>query len=482
MRKACRIGMSAIDHNDADAQFSAAQTLWRQNRVAESEALLRRLVQHLPQRDDAAMLLAEVLRSQGRLNAACHAVFSLCRARDFDGEISFRGARFIQECQRQSLADGICDVVVARGRASPALLAVAGNIARELGDFEKARARYLAALDAGVDLNVWHVLGALAHTHRYTDPHDADFARFTAQFNNAAYSARSRAATGFGLAKACDDVGDRNQAAALLREANALVRGDLPWSDVAWRTFVNSRKTERVVRLRNGLHESFIPVFVVGLPRSGTTLTAAQLARSAAARDRGELRTLRFVADTLINGRHTGNSAAIIEAAQLYFTHSRQDDASATWYIDQDPLNFRYLHLIDAMFPQARVIVCQRNRRDTALSLWSQDFAHTDCAFAYDFASIAGYVEGYESLMRHWERSLAIPMHTMRYEDLVADPQATLAQLRKFIGAAEVEGTHAAAPIASASVWQARQPIYATSVGRWRGYSSCIPELAEFPE
>ena len=163
--------------------------------------------------------------------------------------------------------------------------------------------------------------------------------------------------------------------------------------------------------------------------------------------------------------------------------HARQDDAPATWYIDQDPLNFRYLHIIAAMFPQARVILCQRERRDTALSLWSQDFAHEDCAFAYDFGDIADYAAGHDALVEHWRQTLPLPIHTTSYEDLVADPRSSLAALRDFAGMPEAGATthDAAAPINSSSVWQARQPIYTRSVGRWRGYTPFIPELLQFP-
>ena len=474
--------MSETIHNNADAQLTAVQMLWQENRVAEAEARARELVRRFPRRDDVAMLLAEILRSQGKLDAACDVVFALCRASCFDTQTSLRGARFIQECQRQTIADDLCDAAIKRGHASLSMLALAGNIARERGDFEKARARYLAALNGGIDLNVWQVLGALAHTRRYTDPRDLDFERFTAHFADTKASASSRASTGFGLAKFYDDVDDRERAAAVLREANGLVRSVLPWSDAAWRDFVTARKVERVARLRNVSDASFIPVFIVGLPRSGTTLTAAQLSRSTDARDRGELRAMRFIAETLIGGGHTEDQAAIEEAAQLYVVQSRQDDAPATHYIDQDPLNFRYLNLIEAMFPQARVIVCRRNLRDTALSLWSQDFAHRDCAFAYDLADIAAYIDGYETLMHHWQETLSIPLHTVEYEALVTDPQSTLARLREFIGAPEVKRPNAAASITSASVWQARQPIYTTSVGRWRGYLPFIPELMQFPE
>jgi LPS sulfotransferase NodH len=116
--------------------------------------------------------------------------------------------------------------------------------------------------------------------------------------------------------------------------------------------------------------------------------------------------------------------------------------------------------------------------------LWSQDFAHADCAFAYDFADIAAFAAGHDALMAHWQRTLSLPIYSLEYETLVADPAGTLAALRDFIGMpAADEIAQPALTINTASVWQARQPIYARSVGRWRGYAGYVPELeALFPD
>jgi tetratricopeptide (TPR) repeat protein len=465
---------------DTDSEFAVAKAAWERGETSRSEAMLRALAARAPAREDVSALLARVLQSDGRLDAASATMFALCRAQGFDADASLRAAQFIEQCHRQPLADELCDRALANAPRFAPLLALAGNIAREIGDFDKARVRYLAALDAGVDLDAHYVLGALAHTMRYGDRRDPDFARFEAHFRDTAYSPRARAATGFGLAKALDDVGDYASAAAVLREANALVRSVLPWSPPAWDAFIDARMRARVARAAHAAREDFAPIFIVGLPRTGTTMTATQLARRTPARDRGELRMLRFIADRLIAGGHLDDAGAIAEAAGLYRAHARQDDAPATGYIDQDPMNFRYLDLVEAMFPTARVIHCRRDRRDTALSLWSQDFAHRDAAFAYDLADIAHFAKGYDRLMQHWHATLSLPIHALDYESFVADPGKALARLADFIGEPlAAEDASAASPIHSASVWQARQPVHAASVGRWQRYVPFVPELAE---
>lgn len=464
-----------------DARLAEARALFQRDRVGEAETLLRGIASAVPAREDAAMLLAEVLRSRGRLGAAAEAMSVLAEAARFEAGVALRAAAFVRECDRHAIAARICDAALARGAKSPELWVLAGHVARESGDFAAARHRYLSALDLGADPARHHVLGALVNTKRYADPADPDRLRCEAQFRDPGSTPQARASAGFALAKLQNDLETYSDAADTLREANGMARARHPWNAAAWSSFVSTRQRENVAHVP-AADPAFMPVFIVGVPRSGTTLTATLLARSIDARDRGELRALRFIAERLRGGGHLGDPAAIGEAGGLYRMLARQDDAPARAYLDQDPLNFRWLDIASAMFPQARVIHMRRDPRDTALSLWSQDFAHPDLAFAYDFGDMAAYMEAHDALMQHWKQCLRIPIHELDYETLVTDTEATLAELRAFIGAPARQPAPSddTAPVQSASVWQARQPVYRTSVGRWRHYAPYVPELVHF--
>ncbi|HSX61653.1 MAG TPA: sulfotransferase, partial [Tahibacter sp.] len=142
------------------------------------------------------------------------------------------------------------------------------------------------------------------------------------------------------------------------------------------------------------------------------------------------------------------------------------------------------------------IIHCRRDLRDTALSLWSQHFAHDDMNWAYDFGDIGAYARGYHALMDHWRKVLPIRVLELDYESLVANTQANLTRLFTFLGLPPPPATPAAAAtpasaadrkprgadaprdaIATASVWQARQGVYASSVGRWKAYAELLPEM-----
>jgi tetratricopeptide (TPR) repeat protein len=269
--------MQASIPNSPEGRLATAQALYRDDDPAGAEALLRELSVREPMREDVARLLAEVQRSQGRLGAASETLLDVCHANGFEPGLGLRCAEFVRQCDRHAVAERICEGALARGAATPELLMLAGNVAREAGDFETARARYRQALQAGLDLDRHQVFGALANTRRYTDAADSEIVWFAKHFADARYSPRSRASAGFALAKAHDDLGDYEVAAKTLRAANAMVCAVQPWDGGAWSQFVDARLRERVATVASRPRPDFKPVFIVGVPRSGTTFTATLL-------------------------------------------------------------------------------------------------------------------------------------------------------------------------------------------------------------
>jgi Sulfotransferase family len=231
----------------------------------------------------------------------------------------------------------------------------------------------------------------------------------------------------------------------------------------------------------------FVPVFIVGLPRTGTTLVASTLQKYTDVRDRGELNWIAALYAHLQEQGQLHNPAALASIAAMICAQMRRDDSPARFYVDKNPLNFRYLDFITALFPNAKIIHCQRGSRDTALSLWMQHFAHEDLGFSYAFSRIAELEKGYRTLMAHWRSRLAMDILDVDYEAFVANPHAEKQRLAEFLGVGRADNrqdTQAnSAVVTTASVWQVRQPIHTQSVERWRHYSAFLPELIErFPE
>ena len=464
----------------AHARYWLAQALWQAGQVERAEALLREVLAAAVD-IDAAALLAKVLRAQGRFNAAAAAMQLCVAAPGADHAQLMRTAQFMRECQHQEAALQLCNAALSQHDDDPALHALAGNLAQELGRFGEAERHYRAALAQGVDLNAWFVLHSLAALKHYRDPDDADFGLLRAYADNPALTPAARAAVLFGLGKASDDVGDFAAAVAAWRRANMLRRASNPWSRASWEAWIAARLAAPPLPVTGAEDRSVCPIFVVGLPRTGTTLVAQWLARHGYIGNRGELPTLPFLAERLTTVEAAQAPSAVHEAAAIYLAHVRGDDPPVRCYVDKNPLNWRYLDAVAAMFPHAHVVVCRRHRRDTALSIWSQSFAHVDYAFAAEFADIAAFAAGCDRLLAHWQATLPLAIHAVDYEQLVGDPRRTVNTLLAQLGLdplpADAAAVDTAGVITSASQWQARQPVHTRSVDRWRHYAPYLPEL-----
>lgn len=455
--------------------------------VREAEQMFREVIAAEPSHADAPLALAFMLREQGRLGAASDTLLGLWRrhARTRMGDV--RTLRFLQECQRHAEAEEISQAILDANPRDAELLSMTGEISLTLGRFGSARRRLRLAVE--LDPQQAAAWLRLAHTHKFTRTDDPDLQLLDEAQQRDDLQQPAALCAAFGFGKALDDLGQRERAAQVLRKANTRSRAAFPWDQRGWQRFVEMQQRARQP-LPLPVDERLVPVFVVGLPRSGTTLVASQLGKHPEVCNRSELNWIAALAAQL--GPSPG-AGALSTAAHLYRSQLRQDDATgARCYVDKNPLNFRHLGLIAAMFPNARIIHCRRDLRDTALSLWSQHFAHDDMNWAYDFGDIGAYARGYQTLMEHWRKTLPVRVLELDYESLVTNTAANLTRLFTFLGVPALPAATAAEKaaeksaekkprggdaIATASVWQARQGVYSSSVGRWKNYAALLPEM-----
>ena len=445
-------------------------------RPVEAEAALRQAIHLDPAHANASLSLAHLLREQGRMRALADVMTALWHHEARTLASDQRTLGFLCECERFVEADSLLAPILEAHPDDPSLRRRAGEIALVLGRFDEARAHLRAAIEGDPgQASAWL---RLAHTHRFVDADDPDLQRLRSGLLRADLGIDVESSIGFALGKALDDLGEYADAARTLRQANARWRAAHPWDADAWARFVDAQITAAALKPVPPSAET-VPVFIVGLPRSGTTLAASLLARDPGVCARGELNWIAALAGRL----GAQPSADMLAAAgNFYLRHLRQDDAPPRLILDKNPLNFRHLSLIAAMLPQAKIIHCRRELRDTALSLWSQHFAHADMAWSYDFGDIAAFAGGHARLMRHWTQQLDLPIFELEYEALVGDTESSLARVRAFLGLdpdASSSQAVAAEVFATASVWQARQRVHTRSLERWRNYADCLPELGD---
>ena len=290
------------------------------------------------------------------------------------------------------------------------------------------------------------------------------------------------------LGKYYDDVDERDAAFEHHRMGNELARRSRLRYDRA-------EMTQRVTRtlaafdrhalaaLRSGALGSERPVFVVGMPRSGTSLTEQILASHPEVHGAGELLYWIFAADTERAATAEKRAATIAELGRAYLEGLARQAPAASRVVDKLPVNFRHIGLIHAALPGARFIHLERNALDTCLSIYFQGFSAAH-PYATDFGDLAHYYHEYRRLMAHWRAVL--PPQTLlevRYEDLVADSEGWSRRMLAHIGLPWdprcLEFHRTQRPVLTASNWQVRQPMSRSSVDRWRRYERFIGPLRD---
>lgn len=243
-------------------------------------------------------------------------------------------------------------------------------------------------------------------------------------------------------------------------------------------------------RLGLGLEQ---PVFIVGLPRSGTTLTEQILSAHPRLHGAGELPDLsRIAARCISDGEEPWQAACRLdeassrERAHDYLKALRDGAPDDCLRIsDKSPLNFFHLALVALLFPNARVVHCRRDVRDNALSIWMENF-NPDQLYATDFDDLAFFHAEYERLMAHWRNVLPVQILDVRYEATVQDVEAQARRLLSFLDvpwdARCLDFHRNDRAVQTPSRWQVRQPIYTGSIGRWRHYAPHIGRGKQAPQ
>jgi tetratricopeptide (TPR) repeat protein len=300
----------------------------------------------------------------------------------------------------------------------------------------------------------------------------------------------SEASVRYAIGKYYDDVGEFARAFGMFKRANELTQLAAEAYDPQARTrFVDD--LVRVYRrpiVSQGASDSALPVLVVGMPRSGTSLVEQIIASHPAARGAGELGFWGYAVRkhaTVIRQEPPGVSLGR-KLAEGYLRVLTAVDPIAVRVVDKAPFNSDYLGVIHSVLPNARVIYVRRDPIDTCLSCYFQDFPPA-LNFTLDLSDLAHYYREHHRLVAHW-RSVLPPdtLLDVRYADLVADQEKWTRKILDFLQlewderCLDYQKTNR--PVLTTSYWQVRQRIYGTSVGRWRNYKKFIAPLLELSD
>jgi Sulfotransferase family len=366
-----------------------------------------------------------------------------------------------------------------------------------MGHLADAEARFRKALELHPGHTV--ALSRLATLLRGNLP-DPDLQILRRRLEDRTLDDPRRSSLLFGLAYVLDDRGLYHEASECLARANALALADLKRRHHAFQPAEHERFISKMIatmqpgyfaRYQGAGLDTRRPVFVFGLPRSGTTLVEQILSSHSQVFGAGELRLGRRGFDSMPRFLNRPGSPVDclreLDRESVGRVAARHEEclnalgSSAERIVDKMPDNYMYLGWLATLFPAATFIHCRRDLRDIAVSCWINSFR--GITWANDPAHIAARFGEYERIMAHWRTSLPAPIHEVDYENTVDDVEQVA---RRLVAACGLEWEPACLdfhlnprPVRTASVTQVRQPVYKKSVARWRNYEQSLARLFE---
>ena len=365
------------------------------------------------------------------------------------------------------------------------------GIYRRLGRLVEAEAQFRLAIELKPDYG--EAYQGLAEMVDFK-PDDSTLPRMLDQLESGQLDEKLKCYFHFALGKYYDDVGEYTLAFEHYKCGNKAT--GRKFDSAAFRQQVKDTLYVFSPELIQGLdgvgHQSNQPVFIIGMPRSGTTLVEQILASHSQVFGAGELNDMKFIArdaaklsrfnhvyPNCIPGLGADHYAELGSRYLNRLSRIVADDYPRI--IDKHPLNFMFVGLIFLMLPKAKIIHTIRNPLDTCISCFFQNFTKGQ-DYSFDLKSLGNFYNDYRRLMSHWNLLFGDRIIEVAYEDLLADPRLETGRLLDYC---QLEYEDACATfhetervVKTASFLQVRRPIYQTSKDRWKNYSSLLNDLA----
>ena len=521
-----------IDPAYAEAHANLGQLLFDLGRTEEAAAALRRAVALTPASVPALATLGRALTRRGEPDLAMRYIdralalaprdvpalialanaetrrgrhaeteAALLQAEAEAGDLPVEPRTLLAQAQARLGKDDAAlanyDRALAAAPDLPLALAGKAGLLQTLGRFDEAEEWFRRAFETGAAPGETYRLFITSHKTQAGDP---ILAQMRARFDDPVTPDEDRAHLGFAIAKALEDVKDHAPVFRYLDTANALVRKAHPW-DIATR----HAEIAETIRAQDGFDfaaapriegaSDYAPIFVTGMPRSGTTLVEQIIASHSAVEGAGEVGTGTRLAQQLLMAGGEGRYRHVRDLSEAEIAGLGHDYAAAlrgrfpraVHVTDKSIQTYLFLGLMKRALPNARFVVVRRDPRDTLLSIYRNKFPEGTHLYAYDQRDLARYWRTFEQMVKFWRERLPGGFHEIRYEDLVADPEA---QSRALIAACGLDWEDACLnfhentrKVETLSVYQVRQPISRASLKGWKRYEADLgPMLEELGE
>ncbi len=469
-----------------DALRLLGEILVDRRQLSEAITILRRLTELQPQNFLSHYSLGNAYRLAGRLDEAVTSYEASCALNpDFHGALHGLGAAFRAAEREREAAACFQRAILVKPNWALAWSDL-GAVLAILGDLQHAEEAFIKALTLDPSLtDLRFRLAAIRPDAASAD----DIRALEAKAADQATEPASRIDTLFTLGRLADNAGAYDRAFACVSQANAQLRAMHAGAGLA---YDRSKLTRDIDQLIQNFGRTFFenwsgigdpaetPVFVVGMPRSGSSLFEQIAASHSRVQGAGECTFVGAIANA-IGPTPAGWSPDNIRAAAVGYLNQLSSKAGhADRIIDKMPDNVFHLGLIAAMFPNARVIFCDRHIADTCLSCFFQRFSNP-YLFDTDITDTAHRFRETARLIRHWQMVLPLRMMILSYDSLIQDFSAEAKRLIEFLGLPWEQNCAAfhqtQRPVRTASWSQVRQPLYKNSSGKWRFYRTHLSSL-----
>lgn len=409
----------------------------------------------------------------------------LVQAKDYLGQILIIKGELIQ-------AEAVYNELIAANPKNISALYSLGNIYKSQGKLESASSIYQKVITIQPEYSQAHF--TYASIHKYLDQTDPHIALMLQQYQKSNISIESKIHFSFALAKAFEDIKDYKQAFKYLSNGNRLRFERFNYSiepDAQFiKNIINKFSRENIEGLNIEAQSSKKPIFIVGMPRSGTSLVEKIIATHSQVHGAGELDYLFRLGTTqflnqstnfLFNDLSSYDKQKFEVVGQTYLKQINQLNDEQNHITDKFPFNMLFIGLIKIAFPNAKIIHCVREAKDNCLSIFKKNFTTDNYRFAYNLKTLGQYHKLYQELMKHWHETFPDSIYDISYESLTANPDIEIKKLIKTCDLAWEDDClnfdKSKAIVKTASAYQVRQPMYISSVGLWEHYQEFLEPL-----
>lgn len=368
---------------------------------------------------------------------------------------------------------------------------VMGVLREQMGDRDRAAGSFRAAIDAAPEMTIAHYHLAQLKGRQSTDE---ELAAMQSLWDEAELTPHNRMYLAFGLSRVAEQRGRYDEAFTYLAAGNRIKAEAKPYDDADTARYIEAVAVQAeaaAARIGGGnASQDSRPVFVLGMPRSGTSLTEQILASHSEVAGAGELSYAYDMVHRIrdLTGQAFPDNMALLSAAQFrelgeyYLQRHKAGDLAARYVVDKTPLNFQYIGVLGIALPQARFIHCHREPVANCYAIHRMPFDEKQ-TYAHDLAALGQYYTRYWNLMQRWQALFPGRILDVRYEEMVADMEGQSRRMLEFLGLPFEESVlkfyETRRLVKTPSASQVREPIYSDSLDVWRRYEAHLQPLLD---